>query len=283
VTKAIGVASKINALSIETVAIDADCVGDRWAVENADRLARIVAIIAMGQATHAANIIQQLQSATPAFNHDALIKEAKRQLQIVGTDQDEKDASRWRRDGFVFEAISWIAAKQANGPAAFLKGPHLKSTTQGIDGLMIEFDSAVIEVIRATIFEDKCSRDPRKMFRDDVMKAFQDHHKNSRGPELVSTAAILIEKSGLDGTASVKAAARVLDLAFRRYRAALAVTSAQDSESARKALFKGYSALTGIKSDQRIGATFIVVGELRDWFDTIAASAIDVLNNWHAT
>jgi hypothetical protein len=56
----IGVATKINALSIATVAIDADCVGDRWAVENADRLARIVAIIAMGQATHAANIIQQL-------------------------------------------------------------------------------------------------------------------------------------------------------------------------------------------------------------------------------
>jgi hypothetical protein len=279
----IGVATKINALSIETVAIDADCVGDRWAVENADRLARIIAIIAMGQSTHAANIIHQLQIPSPAINHDALIKEAKRQLQIVGTNKDEQNASRWRRDGFIFEAISWIAAKQANGSTAFLKDPHLKSTTQGIDGLMIEVDPAGIEVIRATIFEDKCSGDPRKMFRDDVMKAFQDHHNNSRGPELVSTAASLIEKSGLDGTAAVKAAARVLDIAFRRYRAALAVTTAEDSTKSRRALFKGFRELAGINSDQRVGATFIVEGALRDWFDTIADGALDILDKWKAT
>ena len=191
----------------------------------------------------------------------------------------QRDASRWRRDGFLFEAISWIAARQDGTPRTSMKDPHIKSTTQGIDGLMIELNASAPEVLSATIFEDKCSEDPRAMFRDDVMKAFNDHHKNLRGPELVSGAAALIEKSGIDGTAAVQAAARVLDLAYRHYRASLAVTTDHDSEKGRIALFKGYNKLTGITAKQRIGATLIVDGDLRDWFDNLADQAMTALDH----
>jgi hypothetical protein len=160
-----------------------------------------------------------------------------------------------------------------------MKDPHIKATTQGIDGLMIELAASAPEITHATIFEDKCSENPRAIFRGDVMKAFQDHHENLRGPELVSGAAALIEKSGIDGTAAVQAASRVLDLAYRRYRAALAVTADHDSAEGRIALFKGYNKLAGITAQQRIGATFIVDGDLRDWFDDLSNCAIAALED----
>jgi hypothetical protein len=127
-------------------------------------LARLVAIISLGQALHAAKIIRELQPASPALSHSSLIAAAKQQLQITGTTDQQRDASRWSRDGFLFEAISWIAARQSAGSRAYLKDPHLKSTTQGIDGLMVELDPDKPEVVRATIFEDKCSDHPRRKF-----------------------------------------------------------------------------------------------------------------------
>lgn len=263
------------ALAVGAVEIDSHCTGDRWSVEDIDQLAKLVAIIAMGQAVHAAKIIEDLRPAAAAINHKALKSAARQQLSIAGDTQDKRDASRWRRDGFIFEAISWIAARQSAGADALMKDPHLKSTTQGIDGLMVELDVSKSELIRATIFEDKCSEDPRRMFRDEILPAFADHHANKRGPELVATAAALIERMGLDGTAATQAAARVLDNKFRRYRAALAVVPADDSKTRREALFKNYyEDLKGIDQPQRVGASFITPGELRQWFDALTEQAI---------
>ena len=41
---------------------------------------------------------------------------------------------------------------------------------------MIELAASEPEIASATIFEDKCSENPRAIFRQDVMKAFGDHH-----------------------------------------------------------------------------------------------------------
>jgi hypothetical protein len=270
----------LHALLTTSVPIDAHSVGDRWQVQDIDRLARLIAVIAMGQAIHAAKIIRELSPASPALNKQALRNAAKRQLRLVGQTEDELDKARWRRDGFIFEAISWIAARQSTGANSFLKDPHLKSTTQGIDGLMIEMDIESHEVIRATIFEDKCSDNPRRMFRDQVMPAFKEHHGNSRGPELVAAAGALIEKSGLDETAAIEAAARVLDLAFRRYRAALTINQDDNSQTGRRAIFKGYEQLESIEQPQRVGATFVVDGELRAYFDRLAERAIAAVDDW---
>lgn len=269
-----------HALLTGPVPIDSDAVGDRWTVQDIDRLARLIALIAMGQAIHAAKIIGELAPASPAITHDALILAAKQQLRINGTTEDQKDASRWRRDGFLFESISWIAARQQSSPRTYLKDPHIKSTTQGIDGLMIEMDAYNPQVSRATIFEDKCSENPRAIFRDDVMKSFEDHHSHARAPELVSVAAALIAKSGIDETAAVEAAARVLDLAYRRYRASLAITAEDDSQRRRASLFKGYGVLGGIEAEQRVGATFVVDDDLRGWFEKLADQAMAALDSF---
>jgi hypothetical protein len=271
---------QLSALSTESVPVDEHCIGDRWEVQNSDQLAKLIAIIAMGQASHAAKIIREFKQAAPVIPHEDLVRAAKQELRVRGGTEEQRKSSRWHRDGFIFEVISWIAARQDTGPHTYLKAPHIKATTQGIDGLMIELDPKQKGITRATIFEDKCSENPRKKFRDEIMPAFQDHHKNNRAPELVDTAAALIEKSGLDESAAVKAAATVLDINYRRYRAALTVTSKNDSEDRRKALFKGYDKLAKIKASQRLGATFVVDNQLRDWFEALASRAIAFLDTF---
>src|SRR5262245_64955545 len=104
---------------------------------------------------------------------------------------------------------------------------------------MIDMDPIAPEVSCATIFEDKCSEHPRAVFRGDVMKTFEEHHANARTPELVSFAAALMEKSGVDGSAAVRAAARVLDQAYVRDRAAVPSTDKDDCQARRAGLVHG--------------------------------------------
>jgi hypothetical protein len=268
------------ALATAHVPIDQYCVGDRWVIGDEEQLARLIAIVAMGQALHAQEIIRTLQPASPLLTDEALLDAAKLQLQLHGDNEEKLASSRWRRDGFIFETISWIAARCSHGDAALLKDPHLKSTAQGIDGLMIELNTQSTEIVWATLFEDKCTEGPRAMFRDDVMRVFHEHHENKRGPELVATAASLIAGVGLPAKAATEAAGRVLDKTYRKYRAALTVHENEDTQPRRKALFKDYDELVGITKDQRVGATFVFDGKLRPFFDKIAATAVAALDDW---
>jgi hypothetical protein len=267
-----------SALRIEPCKVNEHCVGLRWEVADAEYLASVVAIVAMGQAMHAAQIIVDLMPAAPAINDAALRDDAKLRLSVKGDTSEAQDASRWHRDGLIFEAISWIAARQAASGEVLLKDPHISATTQGLDGLMIELDEEGTAITRATIFEDKCSGDPRRKFRDEVLPAFALYHKNKRASDLVAAAATLIAAK-LSGTAATQAAARVLDLRYRAYRAGLTIDAGGDTEKGRAALFKDYETLDKIADNQRIGATFVTTAELRNWFAALAEQAIAYLEN----
>ena len=245
-----------------------------------NQLVKLVAIITMGQASYAAHILKELFPASPAFSTNDLINEATIRLSI----QDEKTTPRigyprWQRDGFIFEVISWIAARQNHGKDVLLKDPHSSSTSPGLDGLMIELSPDRSGVVATTIFEDKCTRNPRHTFLSKVIPAFLGYHNNKRSAELVATASVLLRSGGLSDETSAQLAAAVMERKLRRYRAAFAVPSAYDSEAQRKDLFDGYDKVTDIEADQRIGACFIVPIEVRNWFDDFAVKAIEYLNS----
>ena len=227
----------------------------------------------MGQAKHAARIIADLQPAIPALTIDVLRADAKQRLTVTGDTPEKQDAHRWHRDGLIFEAISWIAARQGAAANVLMKDPHISATTQGLDGLMIELDEEGEAVVRATILEDKCSNDPRRKFRDEVLPAFRNYHAGKRASELVAATSSLLD-GRIPDEAVMEAAGRVLDMAFRAYRAGLTINPDHDSEAGRTALFKGYEGLEKITGEQRIGATFLPPSELRTWFDAIAGRAI---------
>jgi hypothetical protein len=70
----------------------------------------------------------------------------------------------------------------------------------------------------------------------------------------------------------------MMDRKARRYRASFALPTIGDSQSARAKLFKGYDVLDGIPAAQRVGASLIVNGELREWFAALALQAITYLD-----
>jgi hypothetical protein len=266
-------AASPTAIATAACKVNEHCVGDRWTVGDFELLARLIAIIAMGQAKHAARIIADLQPAVPALTFDVLRSDAKQRLTVTGDTPEKEDAHRWHRDGLIFEAISWIAARQGAAAKVLMRDPHISATTQGLDGLMIELDEKGETVVRATILEDKCSNDPRRKFRDEVLPAFRNYHAGKRASELVAATSSLLD-GRIPDEAVTQAAGRVLDVAFRAYRAGLTINPDHDSEAGRTALFKGYEGLEKIARAQRIGATFLPPSELRTWFDEIAGRAI---------
>jgi hypothetical protein len=137
-------------------------------------------------------------------------------------------------------------------------------------------------VVMTTLFEDKCTDDPRKTFLRKVIPALLARHQNKRSAELVAGASVLLRMAGIDDAAAARLAAAVMDRNQRCYRAAFALTIEHDSQEERQKLFKGYDALDGISAKQRIGASLIVNGKLREWFDTLALQAIVYLDELKA-
>ncbi len=110
-----------------------------FTIRNIDQLVKLVAIIVMGQATHASHIIQDLLPASPAFSHEDLKPEAIINLTVQEETKSPREGyPRTQRDGLLFEVISWVAARQVCSTNSYLKGPHISSTSQGVDGLLIE-------------------------------------------------------------------------------------------------------------------------------------------------
>jgi hypothetical protein len=263
------------ALNISDFPIDDHCVGSKWTVDNEDQLAHLIAIVVMGQAMQAAYIIDELLPATPAFTNEALKSEAIIRFTVQEVSQTPRIGyPRYQRDGLIFEIISWIAAKQVSGDRCFLKDPHTSATSQGLDGIMIELNDAGSEILKSTIFEDKCTEHPRATFRDSVIPGFIDRHSNTRNAELISAAATLIKLSGVTSVEAMAMVSKVLDNSCRQYRAGFALTNDFDNDDSQKALFKGYEKISDINQDQRIGASLIVDAPLRGWFDILAAKII---------
>lgn len=263
------------ALEITGFPIDDDSFGSKWKVENEEQLARLIAIVVMGQAVQAAYIIDELLPAEPAFTDEALKAEAIIKFTVQDVAQTPRTGyPRIQRDGLIFEIISWIAAKQISGDRCYLKDPHTSSTSQGLDGIMIELNEDGSEIIKSTIFEDKCTENPRDTFTQKVIPGFLDRHGNTRNAELIAAAATLIQLSGVGCRQAMSMVRKVLDNSSRQYRASFALTQDFDTDEAQKALFKGYNKIKDINQEQRIGASLIVDGELRDWFDALATKVI---------
>jgi hypothetical protein len=270
-------------LLTKAVPIDDHCIGDRWSARDEAHLARLIAIIALGQAAYAGHILRDLLPAAPAFTNDDLRREAKVRLTVQEDgEQPRTGYPRLQRDGSIFEAISWIAARQTHGERALLKDPHVSATSQGLDGLMIELAADKSKVVMTTVFEDKCTDNPRKTFEQKVIPALLDRHQNKRSVELVASASVLLRMAGIDDAAAARLAEAVMNRSQRCYRSAFALTKDFDSQEQRRKLFKGYDALEGVPADRRVGASLIVSGKLREWFDALALQAIAYLDELEA-
>jgi hypothetical protein len=263
-------------LHVQAVPVNGNCQGVRWEDVDSESTARMIAIVAMGLSEAASNVIKALAPEYAPPSHAARIATAVAKLTVKSAAHPE-GVPLYHRDGLIFEVISWLVATQQATPNTFIRPPHVNATTQGMDGLAIELSASRTSLEKVTIFEDKCSKSPTRVFNREVIPSFLQHHSDGRIPELVSTATALIRQATLSPVDAVRIAEEVLNHNIRQYQAALAVGPAHDSEARRNKIFNQYSKIKGITSSQRVAATFVVNADVRVWFEQMATKAVTYL------
>jgi hypothetical protein len=239
-----------------------ECSGKQWSVLDGDALATLVALVLVGRAKHAESVLVGTQINT-AFVADALKEQLRRQLQTP------EGPLTWHRDGLLFEIISWVAATITGGANEVISTPHLKSTQQGLDTIKIGFDPVTRQVTRVVIYEQKCTDNARKEFREQVLRSFHEWKDGKRDNQLVQAVTSLVERFNLTPDEHVALYDRLVQVHPLAFQVALTVTPTPFDTPRCVALFAGYSAVTPDIAN-RFGDTF-PLSHIRSWFAAFAA------------
>lgn len=262
------------------VPIDADSIGHRWVINDEDELARLVGLVAKCEFGHVEAILNGDTADAITYTTTQLtdIKLNTTKALTVpidpATGKEEHATPKWHRDGFLFEAISWIVARKTSSPDALLRDPHIGSTTQGLDGLMIELNTTKDDITATTVFEDKCTNRAQYTFAYKTLPALKVHHQESR--KVIESATTLLRQEFKAGALNA-IAAKAIALSVRKYRSSLTILDTEDTQADRTRIFKGYDSLAGITQGDRLGCTLLTSNDIRDWFEKFAKKVISTL------
>jgi hypothetical protein len=248
-------------LALQKVTTSTLCEGSEWVVVDQDALALQVARIAVGQFSHVSKILLG-ETATATKVRQAAKKDATGLLTL----KPKEDP--WHRDGWVFQAISWIAAHDDGGVA--IRAPRLIKAHKGFDGLKLELSDAGA-VTGVIVFEDKATANSRDTIRDDVWPGITKLEQGERSNELAQEVSALLQTQ-LRTFPDLDVEAAVEEIAWneaRRYRVAITVDKSHATPEPRLALFKGFESKAPGAVSRRIAETMLVQ-DLRPWMQAFA-------------
>lgn len=249
------------------------CHGSRWVISDEDDLASKVAHIALGRSRHVVAILAKIDKKKPATRVDTA-KDAIKLLTV------EKGSKPYHRDGWIFQAISWIAAHR-NEAGAVVRIPHGILAHKGFDGMQLRLDTNEENVVAVVIFEDKATKNPRSKVSGDVWNGFRALERGERMPELIQETGAILEAHqlrfpNLDIDDAVET---ILWEQARHYRVAVTVDGACDDDTERKALFKGFDEVAPGACKRRQAET-MSIPDLRKWMDKFAAKTVKKIEAW---
>jgi len=245
------------------------CGGLQWSVSDLDALAALAALVLVGRAQHAARVLSGavlLPVQTPAAMRAQIQSEL---LPATG-------ASTYHRDGLLFEIICWLVARRQALPNEVISEPHTKATQQGVDTIKVRFDEASRQVIKATIYEYKCTTQARAQFRDHVVPAFRQYFTGARDPQLVQPLIALLDRFNLTDQEQADVYGTLVNERPFAFQAALTVEPEEFPESSCIALFDDYAKVTPERPD-RFGDT-LPLSDVRAWFADLAHRIWDKIN-----
>lgn len=230
-------------------------------------LSQYVAELVLGHHFHIARIINELSSAAPSQQNDS----------IDHAIEKVRSASYEKRDGWLFQMISWIVlALRHKGQKFYSNHPHFAAAQHGIDGLAIRLkaDNSLDCII---ITEDKCTSSPRNKIKTQVFPEFEGFEEGKKNNALVSIIATLIGQ--LDsGAVFTSVQNDIFDNSYRVYRIGITRQVKHNDEGGRKKLFKKYdSSVTG-DSSRRTGASIYLDG-MRKWMKDFSDMVITYLES----
>ena len=232
--------------------------GCTWRVSSIDELANAIAIIAVGQALHVANILHVAGLAAKPTTKGA-VKDAIKLITSSGNIA--------HRDGWMFQVMSWLAA-QLRTPGALMNTPHMIHAHKGLDGLQVSIDGTG-KVTGIVLFEDKATVNPRKMVLNKVWPEFTEFETGAKENLVAAEVTLLLKGAGHSDP--VQAVADIMWKEVRRYR--LSITDEHSTDQSQANLFKGYEKTVPGGVERRRAEVFEVTG-LRKWMDDLATMAV---------
>ena len=237
------------------------CHGSTWTVDDEDMLADQIARVALGQSRHVQKILAGANFGAPPTTANAATG-AIALLTVAGEDP-------WHRDGWMFQAMSWIAAHRAT-PGGIIRSPHMILAHKGFDGLQLELDENAGAVTAAVIFEDKATDNPRDTIRNDVWPEFVRLEAGDKENVLTAAVVALLQtQAGVDPDIAIQ---NIIWKQARHYRLSITVGDAHSTDAGRLRLFRDYDTVAVGAVKRRRGETFHVQN-LRQWMHHLAEKA----------
>lgn len=237
-----------------------------------DALAHLTALVLVGRARQAVRVLKEAQPGTAIAVPQ--LKAALRAKLLVQGEQ-----AIWHRDGLLFEIMAWLVAEMTAQPNEVVSEPHSSSTQQGLDTIKIRFDPVAREIVRAVIYEQKCTDNARQLFLTRVLPEFRRWLAGVRDGELLQIAIGLMQRFDLSDDERQRAYDRLAQDRPLAFQASFTVTPAPFATAQCVALFTGYVPLTPNIAD-RLGDT-LPLQAIRPWFDAFAIkvwAAIETAN-----
>ncbi|MGJ4889313.1 hypothetical protein ACQR1Y_14025 [Bradyrhizobium sp. HKCCYLRH3099] len=244
-----------------------DCTGGSWTITDDDALAELIARVALGQSRYVRRVLRETGFAVP----DAKETELAGALKLL-TSTDPK--APWHRDGWMFQVISWIAARLQN-PQGLIAPPHMIHAHKGFDGLHVTVDPKTSQVTSVVICEEKATENARKMVRDRIWKEFQEMQNGTRDNELAAEVTRLLETAkGVDVDAAVET---IVWKNARYYRIAITIDEEHKGTDGYRKLFDGYDVVVAGDVARRRGEV-LYLSDMRAWMAKLAQRAAKKAN-----
>lgn len=255
---------------------DCDCtplvIDNEFDINDETLLAEYIGRIVLGHFAHVKRIINTLSVANPNIT-DSDLDIAISRLKNDGKTKIELD----KRDGWVFQIISWLALYIENKDKSFYcQQPHDAPAQHGIDGvaLILKADFTIENII---ITEDKCTENQRVIIPN-IWKEFKEFEKGVHNNQLVSRISAMIES--LDNGNVLEANKNdIYKKELWKYRVGINRNDTYQTTEKRKDLFKGYDeCVNGLDPHRRYAAT-IHRNDIRDWVEKLCQKVIQFLES----
>lgn len=246
-------------------------IDNEFSINDEELLAEYTAKIILGHFAHVKRIIRALATTNPLIGNDD-IETAIAHLTYLG----QTTIGIEKRDGWLFQIISWLALLIENdGENFYCQQPHDASAQHGLDGIGIIIDNqSVIEKIIIT--EDKCT-DNQRVQIPKVWKEFGEFEKGDHNNKLVSRISALIEHME-DGNVLEANRNNIYIKELRKYRVGINRNNTYETRPKREKLFKGYDGcVAGIDPHRRYAST-LHVDDIRGWMEQFCQKVIQYLN-----
>ena len=237
------------------------CDGEQWNVHVLDELAKLIALVLVGQAFHAALILEGTQLGAPKITGS--VKATLHKELHPATDKGIE-----HRDGLLFEIICWIAARSGMTGNEKIDDPHLKATNQGTDGVKVTIDPVARTLTKATVYEYKCTIHARQKFQSQVLKSFQQYVAGQRDNQLSQAVAALLAGFGFTGPELKAAYDTLIQARPLAFQASLTVSPSSFPTEKCVSLFKDYDSIP-VDAARRGGNT-LPLDDVRAWFADLA-------------